>query len=177
MKGKKLYKEIENRIKLWLDDLEKYNEGPFKLKLEKYDMSVNYVYDYIIHRLNDYYLPHITESGKKQKEEKGGKGFIGLWNFMTGSITPFSYKLPVEAKHTAVSKDIMDVKDKLLRLLKALRDAAAYIGEGKQSGRYRHDKLGALKPAEWYQAAIFELDYYYKFKRKLDKKLSKRRKK
>ncbi len=89
----KLYKQFETQAKLWISDLEKYNEIPFRKKIAPYEYSVKDLYDHYIHRVQNYYLLNMDTL----KEAKGGgKTLKGLIVFMTNSTSLLYFTKPKE---------------------------------------------------------------------------------
>ncbi len=172
------YKNFESMTKFWLAELEKYNEEPFKRKPNDTSWSLGELYNHL-YVSTLFYLKNIDNCIEKKESKVGGrKNIAGTITFFQNSFMPFKYKLGVNEKYPPeMPKDIMAIKDKLIKLMKLMYFAGEKIEKlSKEDLKHKtkNPGFGFLNASEWYRLAEIHFRHHMRQKNKLETFISKR---
>lgn len=167
---KKHYHNFESFARYWMDELDKYNEQPFKTKPKGSNWSVGQVYDFMANNTINTYLPNVEKCLSKEKEgvtTKGKKTFKGAWMMWTGKYKPAVPLDKIKIKKEPGTPE--EEKNKLFSIFKQMSELSRASPD--KSRKIKHEKFGYLNAEEWYRLIVMEYGYFIKIKKSIDKKL------
>jgi hypothetical protein len=158
------YTDIETRVKKWISDLDLYNEGPLWKVHEEGEWSIGQMCYFLTDFGSAVVTVAITDC-LADPERKSKKTLKGKMTLVTGK--PKGLK-QIQLKPTSNKLSIFELKDRLIKLLK---DFAAFDYPLKNKGAFNHAVYGDLSAKDWFDILLVFFDHFEKHKQKVNKHL------
>jgi hypothetical protein len=165
---KNLYRQFQPIGKLWLLNLNNYNEVPFKRKTSKIRWSLSEIYGHLCHSTLDFHLKGLEECFVNP--QTGGKSLGGKLVFLRRSFDNKKLKAFMEKEYAPTEIEGIGVtRNQVIRVLKQMDEWGEKILTIDKQHKAKHPVLGYLSACEWYRLVIFHFEYHTKNKNKIDK--------
>ena len=148
-----LYKSFDPEARFWLSNLGNYNEGPFKKKHPKLNLSACDAYQQLMGECF-FFLESIDLCDKQVNGDKKvwKKSFSGRIAFTLGKLKTKNKQQSFEILNLP---DLMSAKDAVYKLMKDVEGIEQPLGE--ITGKVKHEDYGFLSATEWYKLLVLTL--------------------
>ncbi|MFK7900975.1 MAG: hypothetical protein AB8B61_09485 [Cyclobacteriaceae bacterium] len=167
MSIKVLYKGFEIEAKLWLDDLEKYNDIPFAAERKEWSMAELYsrLYDACVNQHAIILQESITHTYTK----KGRKSLVGYIVFLTNKLSKSYFKKNFKPSTDYVlAEDTKSAKGYILKCMKIMHALSEEILKADPKLKIKDNYLGWLTLEESYAIPEMYFSYYRKMKERIE---------
>ncbi|KEK24892.1 DinB family protein [Bacillus gaemokensis] len=166
-----ILEKFESLAMDYVNELEKYSLEQFRRKPSEEEWSLGQMYNHLI-AASHMQLGAIAKCTTDSATIDGQKTEMGEKVYKVGAFPPIQIKLPNRPGYAPENPtDKEDVKQRLLQLIKDMKEVEPSLASTSSNRKVEHPGLGYLNAVEWFQLVYMHFVHHLHQKERLEQSL------